>query len=379
MNQNKRTWKQSSANLTQNTLFPFFLFASILAFLSNQFLLSAMSLCILFLSFLNDKMFAYMTSSITIQSEMKKKRYYQINDEFPFLLHIKNEANFKINFDLRIIFNDNISLPMESGSTIIETDMHYQTGVLRPGVNEIKIPMVATKRGSVSVEELTIHITSFFGLEKRSYEYQKHVPETYFIYPKIRRFNRPNAQMTTNYGSGSAPYGLLQDRMSVVGHQDYMSSHSIRDIDWNATAKLNKMQAKTYDSSVNNAQFFLIDISKGFGYSKKMEEYLEMLTNWVVEAEKVEIPYGFAINAQSQNSRFYHLEIGNGEDHKEKALALIATIPNSPYIVDFPKVLAVESRYQYLVSNWYHIGNKGPKIESIYKKIVPLSKVEFIN
>lgn len=377
-NSTNYSWKQNNARLPQYTLLPIFLLASIMAFLSNQFFLSTISILIFFLHVMNEKMFAYMISSIKIQSEMKK-RFHQINDEFLFSMHIQNESNFKMNFDLTMTFNENISLQMESISTLSEMEMHYQSGILHPGLNEIKIPMLAKRRGSITVENLNIHITSFFKLEKRSYIFQKHVPESYFIYPKIRSFKKPNARVTTNYGSAAATYGLLQDRMSVVGHQDYMNSHSIRDIDWNATAKLNKMQAKTYDYTVNNAQFFMLDISKGFGLSKKMEEYLEMLTSWIYEAEKAEIPYGFAINAQAKNTRFYHLEIDNGVDHKEKALALIATIPNSPYIVDMPRVLAHEARYEYLVSTWYHIGNKNTKIERIYKKILPLSKVEYIS
>jgi uncharacterized protein (DUF58 family) len=324
-------------------------------------------------------MFAYMISSVTIQPENKMKRFYQINDRFHYLLHVKNETNFMINFDLWIIFNENISLQLDASSTLSETDKYYQNGFLHPGLNEIKIPMVATKRGCITIKELNIQISSFFGLEKRSYVYQKHVPDSFFVYPKLRRFRKPNGQSTTNYGTGSASYGLLQDRMSVVGHQDYTEHHSIRDIDWNASAKLNKMQAKTYDSSVNNAQFFMIDISKGFGFSSKTEEYLEILTNWIDEAEKAEIPYGFAINAHSKNAWFYQLEIDNGADHREKALALIATIPNSPFIVDMPIVLAHEARHEYLVATWYHIGNRNKKIENLYKKILPLSKVEFIS
>ena len=172
----------------------------------------------------------------------------------------------------------------------------------------LQIPVAADKRGYVSCGRLEIFTEYPVGLF-HAWAYVD-FGATCLVYPK------PDA------GAGALPLnarGKGEGNIPVAGDEEFQTLRAYkpgdtpRQIAWKALAREQGLLSKEFGATAS-ADFWLdFDSLTGMG----TEQRLSRLTFWVIEAERLQVPYGLRLPTQS-------LRPYSGEAHRDQCLKALA-------------------------------------------------------
>jgi uncharacterized protein (DUF58 family) len=127
-------------------------------------------------------------------------------------------------------------------------------------------------------------------------------PDYLLVFPKIIPLSQPPIPSLSPLGTLRYKQPIFEDPSRARGKRDYISSDSLRSVDWKATAIIRRLQVKMYEPSIALSVMIFLNLNLVEYDIKFHSEMTELaivaaasLTNWVVQARQ---SVGLATNGQ---------------------------------------------------------------------------------
>lgn len=194
---------------------------------------------------------------------------------------------------------------IESG---IEHEETRATDIPANGTQRVDLPIMAVKRGRLTLDRLRLTTTHPFGLF-RTWTWV-HAPIEMLVYP------RPSGSLPMPADSGNPTGNRTHGSAGTDewrGLREFRDGDSPRQVDWKAYAREAPLLVKEYGATGADLRIF------HFGQlgTLDLETALEQLARWVVDAEDRGDRYGLHLPG-------VQLHPDRGPDHRHRCLAALA-------------------------------------------------------
>ena len=185
-----------------------------------------------------------------------------------------------------------------------------------------EIRLTAIHRGVWT--DRSMHLTSgdIFGLQRRCKS--SIIPGETIIYPRLGRLSHINIPFQEFFGI-HASRGCIEDPSRYEGTRDYTGLRSSRYINWNASARLNKLQEKIFEPTTHRKVILLLDCS-GLRIADEFEHLLSTAATFAAELMESGATFASITNASLINSSCPVLPFGRGPEHLGRFLTILARI-----------------------------------------------------
>lgn len=354
-----------------------------------SFLIPTFSILIIFFSFYSEQGLFFLIGvilgvfslvSIIYQKNLGTKLHL-VNSKQQKLQFQQQETDWEITFrnsgfpivgaSLTIIFDKKVE-PVHKAH--LESIHSYHVKVpFSIGFNQevaIKIPLLAKKRGLAKIRSIEIVIPQIFGFEKTILEYDKPFLQEILVYPKTKAVKNLELMESIKTGDVSVNKSLFFDYLSPIGSRDYTSSDSFKQINWKATAKMQKLQTKVFEPIADSGVHLTLNITEKNSIIANFEEQIEYLTFIIYYLEKIKIPYSISINFRSHGQLpFYYLPKGLGKNQLQTALKMLAVVDQLFLPYSFEKMMGYYLKHLNNQPYVLHFGKHTEDIEKIYNQI----------
>ncbi|WP_251553826.1 DUF58 domain-containing protein [Neobacillus muris] len=280
------------------------------------------------------------------ENSNEKHRMF-IDEKGIWRLKFQNEGVPILKGEMRITFDHFVAPEGEHASSSLSifeisvpfTSFTHQT-------REILIPFSAQSRGIAKIRKLELRIPSLFGFGETLLEFNPFIKQQTVVYPNRMPVKGLNEQLSVWQGESPVPYSIYQHRNGHIGTRNYVPSDSFNQIHWKATAKRQVLQTKIYEKITDKGTALAFNISNGHSMSGHLEEYLSCIAEFAYFAFHKNIPYLLCINVRtSGNVPFVYLPKGEGREHLQKALEILASISTYSTSVSYQTMLAFYQRH----------------------------------
>lgn len=354
-----------------------------------SFLIPSFAILIIFFSFYSERSVLFF---IGILLGIYSFFSYQYERVIGNRLQLKNSKNQKYIFcqqqtDWELTFL-NKGLPIIGGNITIIYDKNVQPLQLvnleslnsyhmkipfSIGTNQelvLKIPVVASFRGVAKIRSIEIVVPHLIGFGQTILEYHAPFLTELIVYPKSKEVENISHLQSIKMGEVPVRQSLFFDSLVTIGSRDYVSSDSFKQINWKATAKMQKLQTKIFEPIADSGIHFSLNSMENNYLCSNFEEKIEYLTYLIYFLHKKNIPYSISINFKSKGSLpFYYLSKGSGKSQLQLALRLLATVDQ--LFLPMPFNQKMNYYYKHLNDQPYifHIGQIDEPTKKIYQQL----------
>lgn len=236
---------------------------------------------------------------------------------------------------IKIIFTLPASFAVKNGQNIIQSEKTDQstyiytvtTSLLSYQKVKKKIRFIPLKRGCYTLQ-VSVRLLDFIGLKNIPLlENQKTV---ILVHPKGNRETASFIDADSTQGNQITVRWILQDPIFYSGIREYDPRDSMKDIEWKASAKSNRLLAKKYDASSDTeiCTFIFTEYKDRFNkdYDAFLENTLEIIASLIKEAYQNQIPMGLATNLAMKNKMPDSCEIRFGASQTIQLLDFLSCI-----------------------------------------------------
>ncbi len=218
-----------------------------------------------------------------------------------------------------------VRLVMGHGLTFDE-DQHVHVIPLRDESTYL-LPIHAKQRGPVQIDECTLQFRLPFGLG--TIFVTDHTLPSWIILPSITRQNRFDSRML-RMGDRLVKHSPLNDPLMIQSTKRY-EQEPVKQIDWVATAKTGKLQAKVYQRQNLDTFTLMLDLSGplGNGLHARYEELIQQAAYLVSYLVKEDCKVELFINRLNADNQIDHLRMSDGRKQLRLALVRLAWIHES--------------------------------------------------
>ncbi len=209
---------------------------------------------------------------------------------------------------LRLQFDGSASAPHYRIAAGIEQEATSATDLTASGGHTIELSVAAPVRGLVYIDRLKLTTVHPFGLF-RAWSWV-HLPLRMIVYPRpsgTLPMPADDARKTGNLARGAAGAD------EWLGLRPFRDGDSPRQVDWKAYAREAPLLVKEYSASASELRLFRFDALAGLS----LEQRLEQLARWVVDAEAQGERYGLELPA-------LRIPPGRGPEHRHRCLTALA-------------------------------------------------------
>jgi uncharacterized protein (DUF58 family) len=209
---------------------------------------------------------------------------------------------------LRVVLENPANAPRYRISAGIEQEPTSSTDLPGSDKRGIELPVAAPARGVVHIDRLKLSTTHPFGLF-RAWSWV-HAPLRMIVYPHARGPLPIPADDAHNPGR-LAKGGAGADEW--LGLRPFRDGDSPRQVDWKAYAREAPLLVKEYSASGGELRVFRFDQLS----SLSVEQRLEQMARWVVDAEAQGERYGLELPAA-------RIAPDRGPEHRHRCLTALA-------------------------------------------------------
>jgi len=174
--------------------------------------------------------------------------------------------------------------------------------------HSVEVIFPAPRRGMYRFETLLVKSAYPFGLFTASFRVP--IDAVYFVYPKPK--GKDDWPALHPSGDNSSPYSQRPGD-DFSGVRPYLPGESLRHVDWKAYARGRPLSVKQFTGG-DGLELWLDAAEMA---RAPLEDKLSQLALWIVNAEKVEIPYALKLGRVV-------LPLGLGEEQSRRALEALA-------------------------------------------------------
>lgn len=193
------------------------------------------------------------------------------------------------------------------------------------------LPIHAKQRGPVQVNECTLQFRLPFWLG--TIFVTDHTLPSWIILPSITRQNRFDSRLV-RMGDRLVKHSPLNDPLMIQSTKRY-EQEPVKQIDWIATAKTGKLQAKVYQRQNLDTFTLVLDLSGplGNGLHARYEELIQQAAYLVSYLVKEDCKVELFINRLDADNQIDHLRMSDGRKQLRLALVRLAWIHESDRFV----------------------------------------------
>lgn len=158
----------------------------------------------------------------------------------------------------------------------------------------------AKKRGYYQIKQISMTSTNMLGTEE--YNVEKEIPAYVAVYPNIRNLDGAIIPAHTIQGDFSVKRWIIEDPMVITGVRDYSGNDSLKNVNWKATAKNQKLLVNKYDYTADKKIMIILNLERAEHSLVKeditvLEAAIEVCASLAAMVNGTGIPVGFATNA----------------------------------------------------------------------------------
>lgn len=124
---------------------------------------------------------------------------------------------------------------------------------------EWPLTLKATERGFFRVGPARLRSGDLFGLFEREERVQRE--EHLIVYPRTQTLPEIGLGSVRPFGEQRGGLRIFEDPVRVVGVRDYIPGDPMKRIDWNATARVGRLQSRLYEPSITQSVVIALNIS----------------------------------------------------------------------------------------------------------------------
>lgn len=165
-----------------------------------------------------------------------------------------------------------------------------------------RVGLRATKRGLYTIDEIRF-VSSDILLHSHLVKPCLNRAKLY-VYPSRSRFSDLTSICTRMYGESVSNTMFRQDSMDFYGIRDYVSTDSMRRINWKASARTGDLKVNQYQDSTSRRLTIFLNVSQSgvLKYYDLIEESIRVARNFIEEFVKLGIPVRIISNGTDKMS-----------------------------------------------------------------------------
>lgn len=364
-------WKKYSVE--DNSLSITGILATILFFASFYFqswLVFLTAVMILIFIFANSFYLKHIGKHLYFENTLQRNKFFP-EEKGEWVLTFANKGYPIMKGNVRIYFDDNVE-PIDGfgqkRSGQFELNIPFSLNYNQ--ISTLKIPFTTRKRGVAKIRRIEWHIPHFFGLGETVLEYKSLVMQEALIYPLPIPVINMRSFLSARPGESFVSHSLYEDYLSPAGTREYVYSDSFKRINWKASAKMQTLQTKVFDSVAEVGWHLSLNLADKHAITNKLEQLLSSVAELAYFFTKQNIPYSLCINMRFAGTiPFYYIPAGSGKEQLQKVLEALAIVDQQPSIYPYEKMLSFY--YHHLAPQPYHIhgGESSPRSEELFSLI----------
>lgn len=220
----------------------------------------------------------------------------------------------------------------------------------------ITIPIQTVKRGPTALDEmiLTIRLPWRMGVYLFSFD---SYPQ-FMVLPSLTAQATPFLLNRLRIGDRPDRYSPLKNKLVQLGSKAYTMEPS-KDIDWYATAKTGRLQAKVYETSNQDTFTIALNLSgpSGYGLHNQAERFIEQASFLISELIKEGCKVELFLNRLNEANHMTHLTLGEGQPHLKQVLVHLSTLSDHDSYIATKQFERYVVRRKHLNSQLILVGN----------------------
>lgn len=202
----------------------------------------------------------------------------------------------------------------------------------------------AVKRGPTGLEECVMRFKLPFLLGTVFVTDEYVTLPAWTVLPSIRK-QLVTESRTLRLGDRLVKHSPLKDPLMIQGSKLY-TSDPVKQIDWIATSKTGKLQAKVYQHQNLDTFTLMLDLSgpQGNGLHARYEEMIQQASYLVSYLVKEDCKVELFINRLDANNQLEHLRMGEGRKQLRLALVRLALIHETNHFVASRRFVQIVDR-----------------------------------
>ncbi|SDK04776.1 Uncharacterized conserved protein, DUF58 family, contains vWF domain [Jeotgalicoccus aerolatus] len=238
--------------------------------------------------------------------------------------------------------------------------------VLPKSETVIEVPYTAVHRGVSYIVDSRIKIPKIFSFGNMDLKQLGSAQHEILIYPDKFAVHNEKIKFKVAEGIFRNNESLYTDPLLTIGNREYMTSDSLRDINWKQSARTGELQAKVYEKTTYTEWLILINLRSGsiFAPPKNIENIFEKLSFLTGEIAKENINYSMIANMKTfDEGNYYRIDDLNGVRSCRPMLEALAKIKTVTFTISFERFLNHVQLYEKIPSHIIFTGQTNPLID----------------
>lgn len=197
---------------------------------------------------------------------------------------------------------------------------------------QLDIPIRTTRRGPSAFDEITLTIKLPWRMGVYLFTFDAFPRFT--VLPSLTAQATPLLLHRLRIGDRADRYSPLKNKLVQLGAKPYTAEPS-KEIDWYATAKTGRLQAKVFETSNQDTFTLALNLSgpSGYGLHMNFETFIDQTAFLVSELIKEGCKIELFLNRLDANNQMTHLKLKEGQPQlKQILLTLSALSTRDDYI-----------------------------------------------
>ena len=199
-----------------------------------------------------------------------------------------------------------------------------------------KLALYCGKRGNFQLKGFRVETDFPFGI-MRSYEVIKH-EKTLLVYPRFSSLAHMQLPAGRRYQPGGVALATeLGDSVEFIGNRDYREGDNLRDVDWRATARLNRPIVREYRQEYFLRVAVVLDTHVPFGKGHKgklraadRRQDFERAVSICAAIGEYLARKEYIVDIFAAGPNLYHLVAGRSLAYLEQILDILACVGENP-------------------------------------------------
>ena len=202
--------------------------------------------------------------------------------------------------------------------------------LLKPGQrHRAKLSVLCTHRGEYNLRGFRVETDFPFGIFRSYRAFEQ--PRSLLVYPRFTPLTHIELAAGRRYQPGGvALLSILGDSVEFIGNREYREGDNVRDIDWHATARLNKPIVREYREEYLLRVAVILDTHVPKKASAERVEAFEQAVSLSAAIGDYLARQEYIVDLFAAGPNLYHLMAGRSLAYLDQVLDILACVNASP-------------------------------------------------